>query len=121
MKWIRVLYSDFHTFARDQERLISAEKTFDYIEGQVIVNRTDLFNNWRSSFDLEDTDQANQFVSDGRTLFCLELTKNFNPGEEAAIDKVRYKTHHHSPLEKQRMCKILILFFSYAGNKIVTI
>ncbi|KAL1535094.1 Cytokinin dehydrogenase 9 [Salvia divinorum] len=87
VKWIRVLYSDFSTFARDQERLISAEKTFDYIEGLVIVNRTGLVNNWRSSFNPEDPDQANQFVSDGRTLFCLELTKNFNPGEEADIDK----------------------------------
>ncbi|KAL0425673.1 UNVERIFIED_CONTAM: Cytokinin dehydrogenase 6 [Sesamum radiatum] len=40
VKWIRVLYSDFSTFARDQEHLISAENTFDYIEGLVIVNKT---------------------------------------------------------------------------------
>ncbi|XP_042062621.1 cytokinin dehydrogenase 9-like isoform X2 [Salvia splendens] len=87
VKWIRVVYSDFATFARDQERLIYAEKTFDYIEGLVIVNRTGLINNWRSSFDPQDPDEANQFVSDGRTLFCLELTMNFNPDEEAHIDK----------------------------------
>ncbi|XP_057807793.1 cytokinin dehydrogenase 9-like [Salvia miltiorrhiza] len=87
VKWIRVLYSDFATFARDQERLISAEKTFDYIEGLVIVNRTGLINNWRSSFNPQDPDQASHFVSDGRTLFCLELTKNFNPDDEADIDK----------------------------------
>lgn len=91
MKWIRVLYSDFSTFARDQERLISAEKTFDYIEGLVIVNRTGLINNWRSSFNPQDPDRANQFVSEGRTLFCLELTKNFNPEEEADVDKVGYQ------------------------------
>lgn len=97
MKWIRVLYSDFSTFARDQELLISREKTFDYIEGLVIINRTGLINNWRSSFNPQDPDQANQFVSDGRKLFCLELTKNFNPDEEAAIDKVRKKETHHSP------------------------
>lgn len=90
MKWIRVLYSDFSTFARDQERLISADNTFDYIEGLVIKNRTGLINNWRSSFNPQDPEQAKHFVSDGRTLFCLELTKNFNPDEEADIDKVRY-------------------------------
>lgn len=93
VKWIRVLYSDFSTFARDQEHLISAENTFDYIEGLVIVNKTGLINNWRSSFNPQDPEQAEQFVSDGRTLFCLELTKNFNPGDEAAaanLDKVRH-------------------------------
>lgn len=90
MKWIRILYSDFSTFARDQEYLISAEKTFDYVEGLVIVNRSGLVNNWRSSFNPQDPEQANQFVSDGRTLFCLELTMNFNPDEDTNIvDKVR--------------------------------
>ncbi|KAH6784832.1 cytokinin oxidase/dehydrogenase 1 [Perilla frutescens var. hirtella] len=87
VKWIRVLYSDFSTFARDQEHLISKANTFDYIEGLVIKNRTGLINNWRSSFNPQDPDQANQFVSDGKTLFCLELTKNFNPDEEASIDE----------------------------------
>lgn len=90
MKWIRILYSDFTTFARDQEYLISAEKTFDYVEGLVIVNRSGLVNNWRSSFNPQDPEQANQFVSDGRTLFCLELTMNFNPDEDTnAVDKVK--------------------------------
>nr|BAM74647.1 cytokinin oxidase/dehydrogenase [Torenia fournieri] len=87
VKWIRVLYSDFSTFTRDQEHLISAENTFDYIEGLAIVNRTGLVNNWRSSFNPEDPVRASQFVSDGRTLFCLELTKNFNPDEAADVDK----------------------------------
>ncbi|XP_075510993.1 cytokinin dehydrogenase 9-like [Primulina tabacum] len=86
VKWIRVLYSDFSTFARDQEHLISAENTFDYIEGLVIINKTGLVNYWRSSFILHDTTQANQFISDGKTLFCLELTKNFNPHEADTID-----------------------------------
>ncbi|KAL2461180.1 Cytokinin dehydrogenase 6 [Abeliophyllum distichum] len=78
---------DFSTFARDQEYLISAQNTFDYIEGLVIINKTGLINNWRSSFNLQDPVQASQFKSDGRTLFCLELTKNFNPGEADKIDQ----------------------------------
>ncbi|GFY90494.1 cytokinin oxidase/dehydrogenase 6 [Actinidia rufa] len=90
VKWIRVLYSDFATFVRDQEHLISAEKTFDYIEGFVIINKTGLLNNWRSSFNPQDPVQARQFESDGRTLFCLELAKNFNPDEIDIVNNVRH-------------------------------
>ncbi|KAK2636993.1 hypothetical protein Ddye_031785 [Dipteronia dyeriana] len=79
VKWIRVLYDDFATFSRDQLHLISVENTFDYIEGFVIVNRTGLLNNWRSSFNPQDPVQASQFKSDGKILFCLELAKYFNP------------------------------------------
>lgn len=89
MKWIRVLYSDFATFTRDQERLISAENTFDYIEGFVIINRTGLLNNWRSSFNPQDPAQASLFKSDGKTLFCLELAKYFTPGKTEAVNQVQ--------------------------------
>ncbi|GLT31557.1 hypothetical protein SLA2020_062860 [Shorea laevis] len=87
VKWIRVLYTDFTTFARDQEKLISAENAFDYIEGFVIINRTGLLNNWRSSFNPQDPVQASQFKSDGRTLFCLELAKYFNPEDEEGVNQ----------------------------------
>lgn len=87
VKWIRVLYSDFSTFSRDQELLISAEHTFDYIEGLVIINRTDVLNSWRSSFTPQNPAQASKFISDGRTLYCLELTKNFNPDEVDTANK----------------------------------
>lgn len=84
-----MIYSDFSIFARDQEHLISTENTFDYIEGLVIINKTGLVNNWRSSFNPEDPEQASQFISDGRTLYCLELTKNFNPDEAITVNEVR--------------------------------
>ncbi|GLT66025.1 hypothetical protein SLA2020_384210 [Shorea laevis] len=87
VKWIRVLYTDFTTFSKDQEKLISAESTFDYIEGFVIINRTGLLNNWRSSFNPQDPVQASQFKSDGKTLFCLELAKYFNPKETEVVNQ----------------------------------
>ncbi|KAJ7982278.1 putative Cytokinin dehydrogenase [Quillaja saponaria] len=88
VKWIRVLYADFSTFARDQENLISAEEnTFDYIEGFVIINRTGLLNNWRSSFNPQDPVQASKFNSDGRTLYCLELAKYSNLEETSALNQ----------------------------------
>ncbi|CAA7400067.1 unnamed protein product [Spirodela intermedia] len=79
VRWIRVLYEDFAAFTEDQEMLISAEKTFDYVEGFVMVNRTGILNNWRSSFYPQDPLRAAQFDYDGKTLFCLEMAKNFNP------------------------------------------
>ncbi|KAL9233798.1 hypothetical protein vseg_008747 [Gypsophila vaccaria] len=88
VKWIRVLYSDFTTFVRDQEHLISAKTTFDYIEGFVIINRTGLLNNWRTSFNPQDPVQASQFTSDGKTLYCLEMAKYINYNEVDVADKV---------------------------------
>ncbi|KAL1833340.1 hypothetical protein ACET3Z_002991 [Daucus carota] len=87
VKWIRVLYSDFSTFSKDQEYLISVEKTFDYIEGLVIKNKTNLMNDWRSNFTPQDSVRASQFISEGKLLFCLELAKNFNPEETESTNK----------------------------------
>ncbi|KAL5546409.1 hypothetical protein UlMin_006096 [Ulmus minor] len=88
VKWIRVLYSDFSLFSKDQEHLISSQNSFDYIEGFVITNRTGLLNNWRSIFYPKDPVRAGQFSSDGRTLYCLEMAKYFNPNEADSINQV---------------------------------
>jgi len=88
VRWIRVLYSDFASFTEDQEMLIMAENTFDYIEGFVIINRTGILNNWRTSFKPQDPVQASRFQSDGRVLYCLELTKNFNSDEADIMEQV---------------------------------
>ncbi|KFK36997.1 hypothetical protein AALP_AA4G199000 [Arabis alpina] len=87
VKWIRVLYSEFSAFSKDQEHLISKENAFDYLEGFVIFNRTDLLNNWRSSFSPNDSTQASQFKSDGKTLYCLEVAKYFNPEEANSMNQ----------------------------------
>ncbi|KAL2501782.1 Cytokinin dehydrogenase 1 [Forsythia ovata] len=87
VKWVRALYSDFTVFSQDQERLISSENSFNYIEGFVIINRTGLLNNWRSSFSSKDPVQTNQFISEGRVLFCLEVAKYFNLEDSDHIDK----------------------------------
>ncbi|XP_012086231.2 cytokinin dehydrogenase 1-like [Jatropha curcas] len=87
VKWIRVLYSEFSEFSNDQEHLISTENSFDYIEGFVIINRTGLLNNWRSSFNPKDPLQASQFVSDGKILYCLEIAIYFNPDESDVMNQ----------------------------------
>ncbi|KAF2565503.1 hypothetical protein F2Q68_00028252 [Brassica cretica] len=91
VKWIRALYSDFSAFSRDQEHLISKENAFDYVEGFVIINRTDILNNWRSSFTPNDSTEANQFKSDGKTLYCLEVVKYFNSKEANSMNQVRIR------------------------------
>lgn len=90
VKWIRALYSDFATFTKDQEHLISTRNAFDYLEGFVVINRTGLLNNWRSSFNPKDPIQANQFTSEGNILFCLEIAKYFNLQDVDGIDQVRF-------------------------------
>ncbi|CAA3011232.1 cytokinin dehydrogenase 6-like [Olea europaea var. sylvestris] len=87
VKWIRVLYSDFSIFSKDQEHLISSDTSFDYIEGFAIINRTGLLNKWRSSFNAKDPLQASQFNSEGRILYCLEVAKYFNPGNSDLVDQ----------------------------------
>ncbi|XP_010090224.2 cytokinin dehydrogenase 1 isoform X2 [Morus notabilis] len=87
IKWIRVLYSDFSSFSKDQEHLISSQDSFNYIEGFVIINRTGLLNTWRSSFDPKDPIRASQFNSEGRTLYCLEMALYFSPNEVDSVNK----------------------------------
>ncbi|CAJ2671543.1 unnamed protein product [Trifolium pratense] len=88
VKWIRVLYSDFSAFTRDQENLISLkDNTFDYVEGFVIINRTGILNGWSLSFDPKDPLQASQFHSDGKTFYCLEMAKYFNPDEAEVMNQ----------------------------------
>jgi cytokinin dehydrogenase len=89
VRWIRVLYLDFARFTEDQEMLISAEKTFDYIEGFAIINKTGILTNWRSSFNPQDPVRASQFKTDKKVLFCLEMSKNFNPEEADIMEQVR--------------------------------
>ncbi|EOY09128.1 hypothetical protein QUC31_010633 [Theobroma cacao] len=88
VKWIRVLYSEFSAFSNDQEHLISSENTFDYVEGFVIINRTGLLHNWRSSFNPKNPIQASQFRSDGKILYCLEMVKYFNPEETDILKSI---------------------------------
>ncbi|CAJ2649886.1 unnamed protein product [Trifolium pratense] len=60
VKWIRLLYSDFSAFTKDQERLISMKGSkqnseLDFLEGMLLMQQGSI-NNWRSSnfFPLSD-------------------------------------------------------------------
>ncbi|XP_038704508.1 cytokinin dehydrogenase 5-like [Tripterygium wilfordii] len=88
VRWIRVLYSNFATFTRDQEYLISLDdQKFDYVEGFVIVDEG-LINNWRSSFfSPRNPVKISSLGSDGCVLYCLEITKNYHDSTADTLDK----------------------------------
>ncbi|RDX78181.1 Cytokinin dehydrogenase 5, partial [Mucuna pruriens] len=92
VRWIRVLYSNFATFCKDQEYLISLHgkaggQRFDYVEGFVIVDEG-LINNWRSSFfSASNPVKITSLNADGGVLYCLEITKNYNQGNADSVDE----------------------------------
>lgn len=92
-RWIRVLYSNFSSFTRDQEHLTSlhgepASKKFDYVEGFVIVDEG-LINNWRSSFfSPRNPVKISSLETDGGVLYCLEVTKNYDESNADMVDQV---------------------------------
>ncbi|KAF3320576.1 cytokinin dehydrogenase 5-like protein [Carex littledalei] len=89
VRWIRVLYSDFASFTRDQEHLISLHGSdkFDYVEGFVITDES-LINNWRSSFfSPRNPIKLSSLGSHGKVLYCLELTKNYDDATAGTVDQ----------------------------------
>jgi len=96
VRWIRVLYSNFTAFTKDQEYLISlhdkaAKEKFDYVEGFVIVDEG-LINNWRSSFFSPRNPVKISSLganNNGGVLYCLEITKNYFDSSADSVDQVR--------------------------------
>ncbi|XP_028771590.1 cytokinin dehydrogenase 5-like [Neltuma alba] len=92
VRWIRVLYSNFSAFTKDQEFLISlhekpSKERFDYVEGFVIVDEG-LINNWRSSFfSPSNPVKIESLKSDEGVLYCLEITKNYQHEDADIIDQ----------------------------------
>ncbi|CAN6440639.1 unnamed protein product [Victoria cruziana] len=90
VRWIRVLYSDFSDFTKDQEYLISLHgqaTKFDYVEGFVIVDEG-LINNWRSSFfSPRNPVKISSLGNKGGVLYCLEMTKNYDESSADTIDQ----------------------------------
>ncbi|MQM05946.1 hypothetical protein Taro_038763 [Colocasia esculenta] len=92
VRWIRVLYSDFTAFTRDQEYLISLQgrppsERFDYIEGFVIVDEG-LVNNWRSSFfSPRNPVKISSLDARGSVLYCLEVARNYHDSAADSVDQ----------------------------------
>ncbi|AES65435.1 putative cytokinin dehydrogenase [Medicago truncatula] len=91
VKWVRLLYSDFSVFTKDQERLISMKgnknSALDYLEGMVLMNQGPI-NNWRSSFfPLTDHHRILSLVTQHTVLYCLEIAKYYDYHSENNVNK----------------------------------
>lgn len=94
VKWVRLLYSDFSIFTKDQERLISMKgsknSSLDYLEGMLLMHQGPI-NNWRSSFfPLADHQRIISLVTQHRVLYCLEIAKYYDDQSEINVNKVPY-------------------------------
>jgi cytokinin dehydrogenase len=86
------MYTDFATFVRDQETLVSQppELTFDYIEGFVVLKNEDFNNGWNSvPFDGQRIDPGMIPDEGGAVLYYIELVKKFNCNDMATLNQVR--------------------------------
>ncbi|OIV98265.1 hypothetical protein TanjilG_09899 [Lupinus angustifolius] len=84
VKWLRLLYTDFSAFSRDQEHLISLNDTeaADYVEGLILINKPpfDL-----SFFPASDQQRITTLVSKYGIVYTIELVKYYNPNSEAKV------------------------------------
>ncbi|XP_004288952.1 PREDICTED: cytokinin dehydrogenase 3-like [Fragaria vesca subsp. vesca] len=93
VKWVRMLYSDFSAFSRDQERLISINgrqqsNALDYIEGSLLINQGPP-NNWRASsfFPQSSHKKIISRVNKHGIIYCLEVVKYYDHQTESTVDK----------------------------------
>lgn len=86
------MYTDFATFTRDQEMLVTQapESAFDYIEGFVVLKNKDSSHGWNSvPFDAKKIDPSIIPEEGGSVLYCIELVKKFSPNHMDTLNKVQ--------------------------------
>ncbi|KAF0904477.1 hypothetical protein E2562_034753 [Oryza meyeriana var. granulata] len=93
VKWVRLAYSDVHSFTTDQELLISKRTSgsgFDYVEGQVQLNRT-LTEGHKSSSFFSASDLARLTgltVETGSvTIYYIEGAMYYDEDTAASVDQ----------------------------------
>ncbi|KAL0308486.1 UNVERIFIED_CONTAM: Cytokinin dehydrogenase 2 [Sesamum radiatum] len=86
VKWVRLIYSNFSIFTRDQEHLISSTSP-NYVQGFLIIDENTT-NQWRSSFSSpsRQSDIAALLKKQG-ILYSIELVKYYDNQTASTIDK----------------------------------
>lgn len=87
-KWVRMLYSDFSAFTRDQEHLISMSGP-DYVEGSLLTDKSPP-NNWRSSFysPSHHSKIASLLKTSHGIVYSIEVVKYYDDHTAHTIDQV---------------------------------
>ncbi|GMJ07344.1 cytokinin oxidase 3 [Hibiscus trionum] len=88
VKWIRMLYSDFSAFSRDQELLISkndrTDKTaLNYVEGSLLLNQASL----DPFFPPEDHPKIGALITKYGIVYSLEIVKHYDDQTKPTVDK----------------------------------
>ncbi|XP_073295899.1 cytokinin dehydrogenase 5-like [Primulina huaijiensis] len=86
-KWVRLLYSNFSIYTKDQEKLISS-KVPNYVEGFLIANET-IRDSWGSSFNLSSNqDHITLLLRKHGLLYAIELVKYYDDHDADMVNKV---------------------------------
>ncbi|EHA8591298.1 putative Cytokinin dehydrogenase 5 [Cocos nucifera] len=92
VRWVRLIYTNFEAFARDQEKLISLDdgkEEFNYVEGSILMDHN-VGNNWRSSFFSErDLGRISSLAAHHGAVYCLEGARYYDKAMVHMVDKVR--------------------------------
>ncbi|CAL0305033.1 unnamed protein product [Lupinus luteus] len=86
VKWLRLLYTDFSAFSRDQEHLISLNGTnaADYVEGLILINKPPLD---LTFFPESDQQRITSLVTEYGVVYTIELVKYYNPNSQEQVKK----------------------------------
>ncbi|XP_026662638.1 cytokinin dehydrogenase 6-like [Phoenix dactylifera] len=90
VRWVRLIYTNFEAFARDQEKLISLDdgnKGFNYVEGSILMDHH-VGNNWRSSFFSErDLERISSLAAQYGAVYCLEGARYYDKAMVHMVDQ----------------------------------
>jgi len=104
--WVRLAYSDVKPFTSDQELLISKRASgsgFDYIEGQVQLNRTLTEGRGSSSFfSASELDQLTTLAIATRSsaIYYLEAAMYYNDDDTASSSSVNQVQNHNAGVHR---------------------
>ncbi|RRT43367.1 hypothetical protein B296_00036542 [Ensete ventricosum] len=101
VRWARLIYTDFVSFTRDQELLISmSEEGFDYVEGSLLMMDHSLIGNWRSSFFSDrDWEKVKLLASQFGAIYCLEGAVYYEMATASSVDQVKVLLLLSSPMQ----------------------
>ncbi|KAL4296526.1 hypothetical protein GQ457_12G022410 [Hibiscus cannabinus] len=88
VKWIRLLYSDFAAFSKDQEFLISKndmndETALNYVEGSLLLSQASL----DPFFSPEDQPRIVDLITKSGIVYSLEIVKHYDDQSKPTVDK----------------------------------
>lgn len=94
--WVRLLYTDFSDFTRDQESLITIngrydERGLDYLEGSLLMHQGSP-DSWRSSFfPASYHARIVSLITENGIVYCLEVAKYYDDSTKGFVDEVRLR------------------------------